>query len=484
MIRLLCFLLLAAFVPAHATLLTYPRPVDQRWLSGRFTVDVREENAPAQRAYVYESTNPFHAAGQAMGEANHWTNFSCDGPVDVTVTVAPGYPVHSARILPLAHGLKVRVDGQKISFRLDRPRQLAVEVNGERAQPLFIFAQELERDLPDFTAANVIDFSRKPAVHNDPDKPNVLYFPPGEYDLVELGYDLNKGFPLDAGDIVYLAGGAVVHGAFSSHAENVTVRGRGIISGAKWRWVRERYNEAGIPWSYEKYREIAVYLHGSRATIEGITFTDPVHFCVSVGDDSLVRGVQCFGWWYTTDGVRAGDRSVVEDCFFKVNDDVVKVYCNDMVVRRCLIWAQMNGAPFQFTWNLKDPVRGVRVSDIIIMASEVTSDRELMGNRAVVNSRLNMGAAISDFVFERIRIEGDVYRVLGLHIGQSGSISNITLRDIEVTGRIKYFNYLNATGGKISDIHLENIRVQGQRLKTLDEFIVVERGDVQNVTLK
>jgi hypothetical protein len=203
-----------------------------------------------------------------------------------------------------------------------------------------------------------------------------------------------------------------------------------------------------------------------------------------VGDDSLVRGVQCFGWWYTTDGVRAGDRSVVEDSFFKVNDDVVKVYCNDMVVRRCLIWAQMNGAPFQFTWNLKDPVRGVRVSDIIIMASEVTSDRELMGNRAVVNSRLNMGAAISDFVFERIRIEGDVYRVLGLHIGQAGSIRDITLRDIEVTGRIKYFNYLNATGGTISDIKLENIRVAGQRLKTLDEFIVVERGDVSNVTLR
>ena len=144
----------------------------------------------------------------------------------------------------------------------------------------------------------------------------------------------------------------------------------------------------------------------------------------------------------------------------------------------------MNGAPFQFTWNLKSPVRGVRVSDFIIMASEVTSDRELMGNRAVVNSRLNMGAEISDFVFERIRIEGDVYRVLGLHIGQSGSISDITLRDVEVTGRISYFNYLTATGGKISDIHLENIRVHGQRLKTLDEFIVVERGDVQNVTIK
>jgi hypothetical protein len=143
----------------------------------------------------------------------------------------------------------------------------------------------------------------------------------------------------------------------------------------------------------------------------------------------------------------------------------------------------MNGAPFQFTWNLRAPVRGVRVSDCIIMASEVSSDRELMGNRSIVNSRLNMGAEISDFVFERIRIEGDVYRLLGLHIGQAGTIRDITLRDIEVTGRIRYFNYLNATGGAIHDIRLENIRVAGQRLRSLDEFIIVERGEVQRVSL-
>jgi len=475
--------LLTTVLPAYATLETYPRPSDMRWLSGRYTVEVRQGDGPAHPAYVLESTNPFHAAGQAMGEANHWTTFSFDGTVEVTVTLPAAITPRFVQVLPRAHGIAARINGQKISLSLDRPLQLALEINGDRDQPLFLFAKEPERDLPDLAGANVIDFSKKPPVHNDPSRPNVLYFPPGEFDLVELGYDLNKGFPLDAGDTVYIAGGAVVHGAFSSQAENVTIRGRGVISGAKWRWVRERYNEAGIPWNYGKYREVAAYLHGPRATVEGITFTDPVHFCISVGDDSLVRGVQCFGWWYTTDGVRAGDRSVVEDCFFKVNDDVVKVYCNDMIVRRCLIWAQMNGAPFQFTWNLKGPVRGVRVSDIIVMASEVTSDRELMGNRAVINSRLNMGAAISDFVFERIRIEGDVYRVLGLHIGQAGSIRDITLRDIEVTGRIEYFNYLNATGGTIGDIRLENIRVAGRRLQNLDEFIVVERGDVSNVTL-
>jgi hypothetical protein len=478
--------LLALLLPCLATAAveTYPRPTDERWLSGRYTVSVRQGDTPARPSFVYESTNPFHAAGQAMGEANHWTTFSFDGSVEVTITLPAAITPLSARVLPSAFGIAATIDGQRVRFTLDRPRQVALEINGDRRQPLFLFAKEPERDRPDLAAANVIDFSKRPSVHNDPTRPNVLYFPPGEYDLVELGYELNKGFPLDAGDTVYIAGGAVVHGAFSSQAENVTVRGRGIVSGAKWRWVRERYQEAGIPWDYGKYREVAVYLHGARSRVEDVTFTDPVHFCVSTGDDSLVRGIQCFGWWYTTDGVRAGDRSVVEDCFFKVNDDVVKLYCHDLVVRRCLIWAQMNGAPFQLTWNLRGPVRGARVSDCIIMASEVSSDRELMGNRSVVNSRLNMGAEISDFVFERIRVEGDVYRLLGLHIGQAGTIRDLTLRDIEITGRLRYFNYLNATGGVIRDIRLENLRVGGRRLTTLDEFVVVERGEVTGVTLR
>ena len=474
---------LAATLPA--ALVTYPAP-GYDLLSSRYTVSVAQSGA-ARDSFVYESTNPFVGVHNPMGEANHWTTFSFDGTVEVTVTLPTNTALLSARVLPTAHDIPCRVnrDRRTVTFTLDQPRQLAVEINGDRRQPLFIFAKELESDLPDFAAANVIDFSQKPTVHNDPDRPNVLYFPPGVYDLVELGYNLHDGFPLDEGDTVYIAGGAVVYGAFSATGPKVTVRGRGVISGAKWMWVRRRYEEAGIPWSYHAYREIAVYLHGGGGNlVEGVTFTDPVHFCVSVDDDSTVRGIQAFGWWYTTDGVFAGERSVVEDSFFKVNDDIVKVYANDLIVRRCLIWQQTNGAPFQLTWNLKKPVSGVRVNDIIIMASEVSRDRELEGNRAVVNARLNMGAAISDFVFDGIRIEGDIYRVLGLNIGQAGSIADITLRNIEVTGRITHFNYLNATGGTIDNIHLENITIAGQPARSLDDFIIVTRGDVGDVTIE
>lgn len=468
---------------ACAAVDVYPGP-DLSLQSGRYAVQVTQDGRTAG-SFVYESTNPFLWVHQPMGASNHWTTFSFDGTVEVTVTVPVSVRPRTVRILPVAFGLAAEISGQRIRFVLDRPRQLAVIVNDDRANPLFVFAKERERDLPDFTAANVIDFSRAPARPNDPDRPNVLYFPPGGYDLTALGHSLHDGFPLDAGDTVYLAGGAVVYGTFSARGPGVTVRGRGLISGAKWMWVRKRYEDAGLPWKFHEYREVAVYLHGGgRNVVEGITFTDPVHFCLSVDDDSVVRGVQCFGWWYTTDGVYAGARSVVEDCFFKVNDDHVKVYASDLQVRRCLFWQQSNGAPFQFTWNLRRPVRGVRVADCIVMASEVASDRALAGNRAVINSRLNQGAAITDFVFERLRIEGDIRCLLGLNIGEAGSISGVTLRDSEVTGRITHPNYLNATGGRIDTIRLENLRVAGRRIQSVAEFNLERVGEVGGVTVE
>ena len=480
-------LLVACAANTRAEVITYPAPADVRYTSGRYSITVNptDDRAAPLASFVYQSQNPFTRNHQLIGRSNHWTTFSFSGSVTVTVTAHDRAAIRSCVIRPTAYGIPVEVAGRTVRFTLDRPRQVCVELDGERTDPLFVFAKELETDLPDLTATNVIDFGKSPAVHNDPKKPNILYFPPGEYDLVAMGYDRHHGFPLDAGDIVYLAGGAIVHGCFGSTGERVTVRGRGIISGAKWRWVRQRYEEANIPWSYAKYREIAVYLHGGgHNVIEGITITDPVHFCTSVADDSTVRGIQCFGWWYTTDGVFAGERSVVEDCFFKVNDDIIKVYSTDMQVRRCVIWQQNNGAPFQFSWNHTKPVQGVRVSDCIIMASEVTADRQLMGNRSVFNCRLNKGAALSDYRFENIRIEGDIYRLLGLNIGEAGSIRGVTLRNIEVTGRIQYFNYLNATAGKISDIAIENLTLAGTPARTLDEFIVVTRGDVSGVTIK
>jgi hypothetical protein len=86
-----------------------------------------------------------------------------------------------------------------------------VELDRSPRDPLFIFANPSEVDVP--TAAT----------------PNVIYFGPG---LTDLG---TKPLSVANGQTVYLAGGAYVKGRLQLARRNapggVTVRGRGILSG-------------------------------------------------------------------------------------------------------------------------------------------------------------------------------------------------------------------------------------------------------------
>ena len=52
------------------------------------------------------------------------------------------------------------------------------------------------------------------------------------------------------------------------------------------------------------------------------------------------------GWWFSTDGISSGENSIIENCFFKINDDAIKVYSSHMIVRNNVIWQVENGAPF------------------------------------------------------------------------------------------------------------------------------------------
>ena len=102
------------------------------------------------------------------------------------------------------------VDEKTTKITLDRPVKLILEANGKR-HPLFILAHALEEDAP---AA---------------DDPNVIYFGPGlhrpERGIVEV----------KSNQTLYLAGGAVVQAAILvNDAENVTIRGRGILDGSSF----------------------------------------------------------------------------------------------------------------------------------------------------------------------------------------------------------------------------------------------------------
>jgi hypothetical protein len=146
--------------------------------------------------------------GVPVGHTNP-ADFACfctDGPVVVAVTLQA--PVTKAVVRPLSRGIVPTVDGCRVSFRLDSPANVSVEVEG--APALFLFASSPERDVPS---------------RNDP---AVRWLEAGTvHDLGEV--------VLESGQTLYVEGGAVLRGnVVAKGAGDIAVRGRGIVDGAYW----------------------------------------------------------------------------------------------------------------------------------------------------------------------------------------------------------------------------------------------------------
>ena len=62
--------------------------------------------------------------------------------------------------------------------------------------------------------------------------------------------------------------------------------------------------------------------------LEGLVIVDPPGFFIRAlnGDHNTVRNVKTVGaWTYNTDGVSVGNNGLVDDSFFMVNDDAIKI---------------------------------------------------------------------------------------------------------------------------------------------------------------
>ena len=117
---------------------------------------------------------------------------------------------------------------------------------------------------------------------------------------------------------MYLAPGSYVHGGFiTTGHQPIKIHGRGILSGEKYKLDDSRFSYAIVPMD-----------KGSYHLEEGLVIVDPPGFFIRVltGDHNTVRNVKTVGaWTYNTDGVSVGNNGLVEDSFFMVNDDAIKI---------------------------------------------------------------------------------------------------------------------------------------------------------------
>ena len=129
-------------------------------------------------------------------------NFSCYGKQSISITASED--IKSYVIHPKNKNIVAEVKGREMTFSIDAPQQLYIEVNN--LPHLAIFADPLEENIP------------------SPDAHGVVYYGPGVHDIGEITLQSNQ--------TIYIAAGAVVNADIRGvDVENVKIMGRGSLNG-------------------------------------------------------------------------------------------------------------------------------------------------------------------------------------------------------------------------------------------------------------
>jgi hypothetical protein len=303
-----------------AALVTYPEPPEVTYThhNNDYTVKVKAPGGRWQDLYEYNVKVDLNKPQDAS-----MVYFDFSGAVEVSVRKNNG-DVRSVRIRPAVDGIRPKIKGNTVYFRLTQPRKLSIEFDGDRLHNLHLLANPLESDRPQA---------------GDPD---VIYFGPGVHQLpapqVEPSQSGHPAVPptgvleIPSGKTVYIAGGAIVRGRLLlDHVHDVKIMGRGIL---------------------EQSDNAIEVDHSSRVSIEGLVVIDPTHYTLQCGEsDHLeVRNLKTFSAAPWSDGIDMMSCSDVQirDVFLRTSDDCIAIYAH--------------------RWGFYGDSRNIRVSDAVLWA--------------------------------------------------------------------------------------------------------------------
>lgn len=322
--------------------------------SSRFAATVNGTSA-----YVYSRSRTTEYYSFGLWEAGDTVEVSCfTYGADETTTVAislVGGSITSAVVYPKAHGITATVAGGTATITVtvgNLRKPLRVEVNGDRANVLYIHPHALKSSVPG--GAVTFDGSQTSVPAG-----TALRFPAGVWDLVNGDGDQHK-FPVGTGATVYLDDGSVVNGTLSAvtgdtMATGVSIRGPGILCGD---FITNE--EVGTT-----FAELSAYsmifgdatsgatVVGSGNSVSEITILSAPTTSIGGTAINTVSDVHIYSpWTNNTDGMRVmGDPAnaniaTVSNCSMWVGDDamVVERYCRHVTVSSLFVISSYSSA--------------------------------------------------------------------------------------------------------------------------------------------
>ncbi len=419
LIVLLCSIVLIGCNNTAQNFKIYPAPQGVE-LSDQYSVRVEGCDVPIYNIAIPNATPAPRLNGVAGNSDNaSLALFDIDGKVNIEVTSPQ--EIESVKILPASYAINYTTEGNTLSFSIDEPMHLTVEINGEWHKSLHISAKPFEVDLP------------------DPNDPNVIYFGAGVHDVTSIVVGDNQ--------TLYVAGGAYLRFRADQDekkvqlgnkeqlppsilvmGENATIRGRGIIDGG------------GVHRSKRRY--LILVQDSKNISIEGVNFFDSSHWTMPIKNSDFVHvdNICLTGWRGNSDGIDiSNSRDVlVENSFLRTYDDlvVIKTFegwgeAKNIHIRKCVLWNEIAHALSVGAEVCED------VSNVLFEDCDVIHD---VGRETALRVYHCDSATISDVTFQDIRIE-EARRLLSVWIGKTrwshtperGHIKNILFKNITAT---------------------------------------------------
>ncbi len=458
--RVLCWLILSVCFAVHvsAQLVTYGGGLPH---NDDYTVRVRELGGEWKDLFEYTVQVDMDYVQNAS-----MVQFDMGSTVEVMVKKNNG-TIQDVAIRPLSKKITYQQQGNTITFQLDKPQYLSVELNGDRLHNLHLFANPLETET--YTKASQ----------------HVIYFGPGQHKPEDLpGIEFN----IPSNTTVYLAPGAIVKAKLVvDRAENVRIIGRGIID----------HPQRGI--------EVT---HSKNVTIDGITVINPDHYTVYGGESKELtirnlKSFSCKGWSDGIDLMCCSD-VLIDNLFMRNSDDCIAIYAHrwnyygdvkNVEVRNTVLWADI-AHPINIGGHGDDEGDGEVIENLkfenIDILEQDEDDRLYQGCMAFGVGDKNL---VRNVTFDNIRVEsiqeGQLFHLAVLYNPKYNKapgrgIENILFKNITYNGYGENPSLMEGYDAKslVRNITFEHVVLNGKKVQSIKELGVTVGNFVENITVK
>jgi hypothetical protein len=448
---LISLLSILFFTNASAAIDLYPVPPGLT-TSPDFTLTADNKQVWVERIGSKLATFDYNLYGSRDMEDLNVAAFSCTGAV--TIVVKANVNIDSFNIRPKSRNIKAIVNGSELTFTINGPQKLYIEVNN--LPHLAIFADPPEANPHKKGDSGVIYYG--PGVHN-----------PGTINLV-------------SNMTIYIAPGAIVYtDILGRKLENVTITGRGIIQGKIQITGCSNFNVDGV------------FIRNTKGWSN--TLTD----CHNSG----YRNVKVFSYEaiYSVDGIDpvSCTNFTIDDCFMRCRDDCVaiksgniKLKVDSIYVSNCVMvgWACSDGITLGFELN-GGPVENVFVKNCDILYAR--GDGRTKGHSAF-SIVCDGPATVQNIFFEDIRVENQVeFKNLELIVTDGtlygtdppGHIKGVYLKNIKWENSVRPFIISGySPDNMVEDIVFDNCSAGGKLLTGMNDADIRTNSFTRRIQFK